>query len=244
MADNRLTGGLRGCVEAFLEYIPHVTCPSILAERMLCALSSQSALQSLRHSTGFPLRVICTQNSGGQVPAEQYRCWPGWYLLKPWTGCNWFPSADFTLTRLLQLQTLSQAFLEHRQPHLSPAGDPALVTSTKYPSLWQPEVQQLLSWHRDNSSPETISSICLQKAKPLHALRMWSSLVSSWKGAPGSHCLSSARTKCLQMPRNAGMSKWSATKHLRKVSYREIIVTANRKEIFLLWDALQTIKYL
>lgn len=69
MADNRLTGGLRGCVEAFLEYIPHVTWPSLLAERMLCALSSQSVLQSLRHSTGFPLRVICTENSGGQVPA-------------------------------------------------------------------------------------------------------------------------------------------------------------------------------
>lgn len=139
MADNRLTGGLRGCVEAFLEYIPHVTCSSILAERMLCALSSQSALQSLRRSTGFPLRVICTQNSGGQVPAGSTQVLA---RMVPAKALNWLqlvPKWWFYPYRLLQLQTLSQTFLEYRQPHLSPAGDPALVTSTKYPSLWQPE---------------------------------------------------------------------------------------------------------
>lgn len=139
MADNRLTGGLRGCVEAFLEYIPHVTWPSLLAERMLCALSSQSVLQSLRHSTGFPLRVICTENSGGQVPAGTIQVLA---RMVPAKALNWLqlaPKCWFYSYRLLQLQTLSQAFLEHRQPHLSPAADPALVTSTKYPFLWQPE---------------------------------------------------------------------------------------------------------
>lgn len=118
MADNRLTGGLRGCVEAFLEYIPHVTCPSILAERMLCALSSQSALQTLRHSTGFPLRVICTENSGGQVPAGTIQVLA---RMVPAKALNWLqlaPKCWFYPYRLLQLQTLSQAFLEHRQPCL------------------------------------------------------------------------------------------------------------------------------
>lgn len=138
MADNRLTAGLRGCV-AFLEYIPYVTRPSILAKRMLCALSSQSALQSLGHSTGFPLRVICTENSGGQVPAGTIQVLA---RMVPAKALNWLqlaPKRSFYPYRLLQLQILSQAYLEHRQPHTSPAGDPDLVTSTKYPSSWQPE---------------------------------------------------------------------------------------------------------
>lgn len=70
MADKRLTGALRGCAEAFLGYIPHVIWPSLLAERMLCALSSQSALQ--------PLEAQCWLPTEGYLYAKLRRagaCW-------------------------------------------------------------------------------------------------------------------------------------------------------------------------
>lgn len=54
MAENRLSAVLRGCIAAFLGYIPHVTWFILLAERMLCALSSQSALQSLEAQCWLP----------------------------------------------------------------------------------------------------------------------------------------------------------------------------------------------
>lgn len=161
MADNRLTGGLRGCVEAFLEYIPQVTWPSLLVERMHCALSSQSVLQSLRHSTGFPLRVICTENSGGQVPAGTIQVLA---RMVPAKALNWLQLAFkcwFYPHRLLQLQTLSQAFLEY-------------ITCSRSCLSHQHQVSFLMAaWNYSSSShdteiiqpsPETLSSICLQKA--------------------------------------------------------------------------------
>lgn len=128
-------------------------------------------------------------------------------------------------------------------PSIHRAQTAPLITCKRFCLRHQHQVPLLMAaWNYSNcshdteiiqASPELISSICFHKATLLHALRMWSSLVSdsSWKGAPGSHCLSSAGTKCLQMARNAGMSKWSATKHLRRVSYRETTATANREEI-------------
>lgn len=106
----------------------------------------------------------------GRCLLEQHRYWPGWYLLKQWTGCNWLVSADFTLTdiQLLQLQTLSQAFLEHTQPHLSPCSRSCLLThqhqvSLLYGSL---KLHQLLPWHRDNSTkPRDRASVLFASGK-------------------------------------------------------------------------------
>lgn len=60
-----------------------------------------------------PQLSVCKTHKG-RCLLEQYRCWPGWYLLKQWTGCNWLLNAVFTLTDiwLLRLQMLLQSFSE------------------------------------------------------------------------------------------------------------------------------------
>lgn len=94
MADNRLSAELRGCVGAFLEYIPHVSwlreCSVLYQGNQLCSPWG-TALAS-----HWGLSAQGTQQ--GRCLLEQYRCWPGWYLLKHWTGCNWLLRAGFTLT--------------------------------------------------------------------------------------------------------------------------------------------------
>lgn len=135
MADNRLKGVLRDCAEAFLGHIPCVTQPSLLAENALCFIKIiNSAAPGGTMLASHPQLSACKTHKG-RCLLEQYRCWPGWYLLKQWTGCNWLLNAVFTLTDiwLVQLQMSFQSFSEPDSLIYQPA---VLlpVTSTKYPS--------------------------------------------------------------------------------------------------------------
>lgn len=121
-------------------------------ENALCFIKpiSSAAPGGTMLASHWGLSVCKTQE--GRCLLEQYRCWPGWYLLKQRTGCNWLLSADFALTdiQLLQLQTLSQAFFRAQMASLITLQQILPVSHQHHISFLDGSLKlhQLLSWHR------------------------------------------------------------------------------------------------
>lgn len=111
-------------------------------------------------------------------------CWTIQVLARmvPAKALNWLQLAKcwFYPHRLVQLQTLSEAFLEH-----------TLITCRRSCLSHQLQISlHMVAWNYSSlshdteiiqPSPETIISICLQKATLLPVLRMWSSLTPAGK---------------------------------------------------------------
>lgn len=159
-----------------------------------------------RHNAGFPLSVICMQNSGGQVPAGTIqvlarmvpakavnwlqlasKCWFYPYRYSAVAVANISPSIfRAKTTPLITLQQILPVSHQHQ-------------VSLLYGSL---KLHQLLSWHRDSSTKPWDRASVLFASRKQHFTVLWGC------GAPWSLTLAGKVSQALTVGSVQGQSTY------------------------------------